>query len=645
MIPRILLAIMTAVGFVSAVTFVQQPSLSESSGKATMTFTVSGPTDVEVAVLNNAGKVIRHLAAGVLGGDTLPPEPLVAGFAQSITWDGLDDYGAYSFAGPFKMRVRLGVVPQFERRIHYKDAAIIPPTAFPAWSATANNFGWGPDTVTDTSEIIAKTDPVLFTGMRGALTGVGLNDGGIKMIDLAVSDETDTIILQRAASFTGGTPTLVSLNGLTGVKRAKWGGSAGGFAFGEVVMDWFGRFFYHDRGYNPCTPDLYRFNFNGTAINYSWGTNMIDIPTYSNDGVRQNGFCAGPDGSLYQAHYPFGATVTVEPMVITKWDSVGNLIKDSLVTAMTAIQGVRVDLKGNIFVGVKIKPITDSVPRAIRGLLSGAMNEHRPYSQAAIAEEAYASIVKFGPQGGSVAYSATGDYYKVGYINTTPYPSAKNRLTVNGAQWVHFGNSFIFSKGPANDMTVCQCYNPRFDVDRFGRLIYPDPFNNCFRALDNNGNLIYRVHNRDLFPSVAVGAIVAVEATDRALYLGDHINNQIITMTWKAEAEQTLDIPTAVAEKLGPQDGALALLNYPNPIQSSTTFLVSGVRSGEHASLKIYNASGRKIVNLSSALRDGKRQIQWTGVDAMGHKVPSGLYYCTLTLGTRQIHRAVFLTK
>ena len=45
-----------------------------------------------VTVEDAQGKIIRHLAAGVLGKN--PPEPLQPNsLAQSLTWDGKDDFG------------------------------------------------------------------------------------------------------------------------------------------------------------------------------------------------------------------------------------------------------------------------------------------------------------------------------------------------------------------------------------------------------------------------------------------------------------------------------------------------------------------------------------------------------------------------
>ena len=46
----------------------------KAGDQVTIAFTVDRPTDVAVAIEDGQGKVIRHLAAGVLGKN--PPEPL-----------------------------------------------------------------------------------------------------------------------------------------------------------------------------------------------------------------------------------------------------------------------------------------------------------------------------------------------------------------------------------------------------------------------------------------------------------------------------------------------------------------------------------------------------------------------------------------
>jgi sugar lactone lactonase YvrE len=88
--------------------FSTRPTAVRDGGKVKIAFAVALPTDVEVAVLDAQGKVVRHLAAGVLGGENPPPKPLRAGLKQQLTWDGADDAGVPAVGGPFQVRVRAG---------------------------------------------------------------------------------------------------------------------------------------------------------------------------------------------------------------------------------------------------------------------------------------------------------------------------------------------------------------------------------------------------------------------------------------------------------------------------------------------------------------------------------------------------------
>jgi hypothetical protein len=51
--------------------------------------------------------------AGVLGKN--PPPPLQPGLAQSIEWDGRADWGRLAGAGPFRVRVALGLGAKYDR--------------------------------------------------------------------------------------------------------------------------------------------------------------------------------------------------------------------------------------------------------------------------------------------------------------------------------------------------------------------------------------------------------------------------------------------------------------------------------------------------------------------------------------------------
>jgi hypothetical protein len=99
------------------VRLVGPPEVTRSGEEFRIAFAVDSPTDVEVAVLDRDGRVVRHLAAGVLGGQNAPPPPLQAGLAQRLTWDGQDDDGKPADGAPHRVRVRAGTRVRFGRMI------------------------------------------------------------------------------------------------------------------------------------------------------------------------------------------------------------------------------------------------------------------------------------------------------------------------------------------------------------------------------------------------------------------------------------------------------------------------------------------------------------------------------------------------
>jgi DNA-binding beta-propeller fold protein YncE len=138
------------------VKFTTKPTASKADGKVKISFTVSVPTDVEVAVLNAKGEVVRHLAAGVLGGKKAPPPPLKPGLSQALEWDMKDDRGKPAAGGPFKVRVRAGTGAKFGRVIGF-DPYRMPTVAglatddkgflYVQYHPLYNVAGWSPDCI------------------------------------------------------------------------------------------------------------------------------------------------------------------------------------------------------------------------------------------------------------------------------------------------------------------------------------------------------------------------------------------------------------------------------------------------------------------------------------------------------------------
>jgi len=78
----------------------------DPAGHINIAFAVDRPSDVTLGVINSKGKVVRHLASGMLGDNA--PAPLKANATrQKILWDGRDDSGRELPPGTY--RASLGV--------------------------------------------------------------------------------------------------------------------------------------------------------------------------------------------------------------------------------------------------------------------------------------------------------------------------------------------------------------------------------------------------------------------------------------------------------------------------------------------------------------------------------------------------------
>jgi hypothetical protein len=95
--------------------FTVKPTAVRVGDVVRIQFAVSRTTDVAVFIEDEAGKVVRHLVAGVLGPNA--PAPLRAGLSQVVDWDGRADYGKPASPGPFRVRVALGLGAEYDRDV------------------------------------------------------------------------------------------------------------------------------------------------------------------------------------------------------------------------------------------------------------------------------------------------------------------------------------------------------------------------------------------------------------------------------------------------------------------------------------------------------------------------------------------------
>ncbi|MCX7591646.1 MAG: hypothetical protein N2255_08470, partial [Kiritimatiellae bacterium] len=118
----LLVALVCAHSVTAEISFSRKPAVTKVADGWRIEFAVSAPTDVEVAILNTEGRIVNHLAAGVLGGPNPPPPPLRPGLAQELLWDGKDDKGN-PVSGSMQVRVRAGLKPEFEEFMLYNPHA------------------------------------------------------------------------------------------------------------------------------------------------------------------------------------------------------------------------------------------------------------------------------------------------------------------------------------------------------------------------------------------------------------------------------------------------------------------------------------------------------------------------------------------
>ena len=85
--------------------------------------------------------------------------------------------------------------------------------------------------------------------------------------------------------------------------------------------------------------------------------------------------------------------------------------------------------------------------------------------------------------------------------------------------------------------------------------------------------------------------------------------------------------------------------NYPNPFNPSTAFQYNIPESGL-IELTITDVLGRKVITLLDGYqRSGKHNVLWTGKDAYGNQVPSGVYFYNLKYGSKIISKKMTLSK
>jgi hypothetical protein len=197
-------------------------------------------------------------------------------------------------------------------------------------------------------------------------------------------------------------------------------------------------------------------------ISYMYGWNKYFVAGFGNDGRPIKGaFLDGkipkPEAKSWTAKFPedrWATTAVIGPIP-------------------AASGGIVVDLKGNIYVGMRLYPKTFTPPPGFEK------------------DPAYTtwcgSVVRFPPSGGTV----------LGAVKEDDVPDAAGPrtacnwgMTVVGATMLYPGLAPFSADSYGGNGSSCVCRVPRFDVDSYGRLLLPNCVSCSVTMLDNAGNRI-----------------------------------------------------------------------------------------------------------------------------------------------------------
>ena len=96
--------------------FAQKPKVAKQHDRWIITFASRARCDATVAIVGPDGRIVRHLASGVLGKNA--PYPFQQDtLSQRLEWDGLTDGFRKAETGGGEVRVRLGLQAKYERDI------------------------------------------------------------------------------------------------------------------------------------------------------------------------------------------------------------------------------------------------------------------------------------------------------------------------------------------------------------------------------------------------------------------------------------------------------------------------------------------------------------------------------------------------
>ncbi len=573
--------------------FATKPKAGAAGGKTIITFAVKSPCDAAVWIEDAKGKIVRHLAAGMLGDKT--PAPFKKGLTQTLEWDGVDDAGKKVSLAGCKVKVGLGLSAKFDKVLGY-DPQTVGKVLSTAKDSKGNIYVMTHDDYPSRSTPqVMVFDPAgkyLRTLLPWAANApyekvkpywVDMGAAGRvpkvhhlfhALYPLAPKQRKRTWAEVARISGEGlkltpgaGRPRAAKGKGLfrpmhivasrvreevfvrqwTGAKWTRIDGRTGKGTplpfkeVGDLAAAPDGSLYGH-RG----NSELVRFDRDGKQLAVLDAKILGTVRGGNYRGVR--GLGVAPNGDIYLLHYKGVQPGSFKGLgekggdwstaLLDVYSPDGKKKQAGLLTLSAGVGGVRVDRAGNIYVAEDIMPPDQLVPPEFKAVKGRELNVYR---------NLYGSILKFGPKGGKVGVYRRGK--KVpdeGVKGVNLHWSGTCQVRVTGDLKGFFPGVAPTGAGSGG----CTCYVPRFDLDGFDRLFVPDVARFSVKVLDGRGNLLTRIGsygNADSAgpkskipkPEIAFAWPAYVAVTDEALYVSDMLNRRVLRarLIYAASAE------------------------------------------------------------------------------------------------------------
>lgn len=450
--------------------FSAKPTASVDKAGLRIAFAVTMPTDAEVAILDAGGRVVRHLAAGLLGPKS--PPPFNQGLAQTLSWDGTDDAGRPVRAANVRVRLGLRAGAYASCLLDAKEQRQEPP----------------------------RIPPLDVKGLQGILTyNVLYNNNFAKAVMLCGDPETGTPYLRDAAFWHGwGTWDFTTRMRTPLPEFASVVGDLQFGADGAIYTFHWNQIRKWDRAWKPLP-------FAGTkapAIILPQRYPSHDPGQYDaaarafGDEVGPVSRCLGLDGRFYQ----FIDLPDTAAARLRIWRADGSLEKEGVIpfAAMRHASNLRVDARGRLYL-------------AVNGLPAGWQPGERdlPLKQCAAFRGTLLRIVpgEWLDKPRPPATAADAGLVLTGFSSATWTPAKNGPGLMPGANWGAVRLQPAEYRLPKVDLAIpgvswmsptpeCTCGHLAFDLDRYGRIYLPDPALRRVRVLDENGNDLFELAER-----------------------------------------------------------------------------------------------------------------------------------------------------